>query len=114
MTESQYTSKFLTLWRKIHPKGIAWKVNDWHTAGILDVILVYPKRRVVWIEFKKQGNTPSPMQRETIRRLTSLEHEVYVMTFLEGGRIEVRDGQNTVLQGEVSPADVIRFLEENA
>lgn len=87
-SESELTSRLLARWRKRHPEGVAWKMNDRVAHSRPDAVLFFNGCSFV-IEFKRGTNVVSDGQREELRRLWRSGCSVYLCRFLDGGEIRI-------------------------
>ena len=64
--------------------GKAYKWISPGNAGVPDRIVFLPRGRIVFVELKATGKTPSPLQLSKHRELSKLGHIVYVLDSTEG------------------------------
>ena len=67
--------------------AMAYKFVSPGRRGVPDRLIVMPGGRCVFVELKKAGETPDPLQVEEIKKLRKLGAEVYVAA----GAAEVAD-----------------------
>jgi hypothetical protein len=65
-------------------KGLVWKFVSPGTRGVPDRIVILPKGQVIFIELKKPGEKPGPLQDYRHRQLTERGQLVYVIDSLGG------------------------------
>lgn len=70
--------------------GTAYKFSSPSRRGVPDRIVVLPDGRVVFVELKAPGKTPTALQEKEHNRLRSLGQDVRV--------IDSREGVNALLQ----------------
>lgn len=75
--EKQLESKFVSFVRM--NGGIALKMDAMTCAGIPDRIVLLPDGKVVFVEFKQEGQKPRPLQRLRHDKLRSLGFNVFVI-----------------------------------
>jgi hypothetical protein len=64
--------------------GRAYKFLSPGNAGVPDRLIVLPGGQVVFVELKRRGRKPEPLQRIQIERLRKLGCEVRIVTGMEG------------------------------
>lgn len=56
------------------------KLSPLFAIGVVDRLVVLPRGRVWWVEFKRPGNEPTVKQTATILSLQALGHDVTVIS----------------------------------
>lgn len=69
-----------------------YKFSSPNRVGVPDRMFVAPFQRVFWIEFKRAGGTPTPVQEREARKLTDCGFAVYLIDNVEDGK-EVIDNE---------------------
>ncbi len=59
--------------------GLCLKFTSTSMTGIPDRIILLPKGKIGFIEVKRPGESPRPIQRKRIRQLQDLGFKVYVI-----------------------------------
>lgn len=90
MREGTKTSALLKRIRERNPSWFVLKHNQRLTGGVPDVTIVRDKGRHVWIEFKVEGNVPTPLQTRTMARLVYAGALVLLVTFNKDGTQDVQ------------------------
>ena len=85
MNESKRTSQVLKRFRELYPDGIAWKFNDRIARSRPDAMFIR-KGRVSCVEFKMEGNNPTPGQMLERQALNRAGVNTYVVWFSKSGR----------------------------
>lgn len=60
-------------------RGLCLKIPAVHYVGIPDRLVLLPKGRVIFVELKAPGKTPTPKQLQVHRKLTELGFAVYTI-----------------------------------
>jgi hypothetical protein len=66
-----------------HPGYKAFKLNPVGTNGLPDRLVVGPNRLILFIEFKRLGEEPEPLQQFYLDYLTECNHDVEVCWTIE-------------------------------
>jgi len=64
--------------------GKAYKWVSPGNNGVPDRIVMFPEARIVFVELKAPGKTPSDLQKAQIRRITKLGFDVFVIDSKSG------------------------------
>lgn len=64
--------------------GLCWKFVSPGLSGVPDRIVLLADGRTVYVELKKPGEQPRPLQLKRHRELTDRGHQVYVIDTLAG------------------------------
>lgn len=64
--------------------GVAYKLHSQQMTGFPDRLCLLPEGRVVLVELKSKGRTPSARQRLVIMKLRALGHDVRVIDSEDG------------------------------
>ena len=107
MNESKRTSQVLKRFRELYPDGIAWKFNDRIARSRPDSLFLLQVAR--FVEFKMEGNQPTPGQMLELQKLAKAGHWTAVVWFT-GKQFYLR----RVLEHgfELPPLDVFYSVDE--
>jgi hypothetical protein len=62
-----------------HNGGVCWKFTSPGTAGVPDRIILMPGCRIAFVEVKKPGEKPRPLQLSRHRLIRQLGFKVFVL-----------------------------------
>lgn len=63
--------------------GLAWKFVSPGTRGVPDRLVILPGGRTIYVELKRPGEKPEPLQLKRHRELEARGHKVYVIDNIE-------------------------------
>ncbi|MTI56137.1 VRR-NUC domain-containing protein [Geosporobacter ferrireducens] len=64
--------------------GLAWKFVSPGARGVPDRIVILPHGRIIFVELKRPGEKPDPLQLKRHRQLREKGHVVHVIDTIEG------------------------------
>ncbi|MBU5677892.1 VRR-NUC domain-containing protein [Alkaliphilus sp. MSJ-5] len=64
--------------------GLAWKFVSPGTSGVPDRIVILPDGQTIYVELKRPGAKPEPLQLKRHKELRNRGHKVFVIDSLEG------------------------------
>ncbi|NSW93008.1 MAG: VRR-NUC domain-containing protein [Firmicutes bacterium] len=82
MLESTIENYLIKAVKKIG--GLVWKFVSPGTRGVPDRIVALPGGRTIYVELKKPGEKPEPLQLKRHRQLRDRGHQVYVIDSFKG------------------------------
>lgn len=69
-----------------------YKFSSPNRAGVPDRLFLAPYQHAFWIEFKKEGGKPTPLQTRECERLRKMGFDVYLVDSVEEGKAII-DGE---------------------
>lgn len=64
--------------------GLCWKFTSPGTRRVPDRLCILPNGRTIYIELKRPGEVPEPLQSKRHKQLRDRGHTVYVIDSLQG------------------------------
>lgn len=89
MRESKIEKALVTQVKSIG--GLAWKFVSPGTAGVPDRLVILPDGRTIYVELKRPGQKPGPLQEYRRKQLQERGHEVYVIDTIEGVKAFIQE-----------------------
>ncbi len=71
--------------------GLAWKFVSPGTRGVPDRLAIFPDDHTIYVELKKPGEKPEPLQAKRHEQLRDRGHQVYVIDTIEGVHAFIRE-----------------------
>lgn len=89
MRESKIEKALVTQVKSIG--GLAWKFVSPGTAGVPDRLVILPDGRTIYVELKRPGQKPEPLQEYRHKQLRERGHQVHVIDSIEGVKAFIRE-----------------------
>lgn len=70
---------------------LVYKFSSPNHVGVPDRMFIAPHQRAFWIEFKREGGKPTPVQIRECRKLRDCGFEVYLVDSVEEGKLVIDD-----------------------
>jgi hypothetical protein len=80
-----------------------YKFSSPNRVGVPDRLFVAPHQRAFWIEFKREGGKPTPVQMRECRKLRDCGFDVYLVDSVEDGKAVVDE------QLEIAKASLLAY-----